>query len=514
MRSGFAAALATVAILVAGPVFAQKAGVEPPQVKVEPDQAELLQIGESLQSGDFETALTRIDRLVDRRDFKAYPIEFQRTMFNVRVGLALELNRFPQALGYARRATGVEGAGAEEWRLRFLAAFSAKDPDEAGEALIVLSGYGLEAFEGLDAEAVEQFAVTGVRDAQGGVALQSRLIDAMFKAGWRDTDGDWSDSVSRLWTLRAARAVEAGDLAYAMQLAAKVEAASSRAVIAVDRRFAPVREAMPSSVDVEGALDRELATARMAASSDPLDLGAAYALSFNLMGRGRLDEAYDVIDGALTRVAAAEGKPGVVGPDPDDLIWALDTRSRILVRLGRYDEAVRDLRRASRQPEGGRMNVSHAINLGDLYVSIDRPEAALETVADIGDGDASPYGMVQAYLVRACAFSALGRAAELKTTLSWIEAHADDAPGAVAEAAACTGQVDKAAADLIARLDDPERRSEALMSVQTYLKTPISTRSGEARSRFWAEVQARPDVAAAIERAGEVRNWPVLAILF
>ena len=85
-------------------------------------------------------------------------------------------------------------------------------------------------------------------------------------------------------------------------------------------------------------------------------------------------------------------------------------------------EGIDDAKAVARRPEQGAMNVSHAINLGALYNRIDRPADALDAVIDMDASNTSPFGMMQAAQVRACAYAALARQAELKTTRAWIGA--------------------------------------------------------------------------------------------
>lgn len=509
MRVWMAMAMTSAALglAITSPAMAQKADRHTAPAPAQIDEALIQEIGRLLQSGDWSLALSRLDRLVDRADFKTYPQEFQHAMHAVRVELAQELGRHSQALAYARRATAVEGAGVDQWRMRYFAAWRAGDDADAGQSLITLVGYGAGALDGVDAQTMRGFVLAGVLQAPEGRTLQTRIIDALFDAGW-------DEEASGLWLIGATRALDRGDAARAVRFAAKIEGPSERIVMATDHRFANLRDDEPSLVDVTSALERQLLEVRRKAEADPSDVDAATVYALRLMLRGRLDQALSVINTTIQQAEAGDEKSGVRTTETDDFIWALDTRSRILVRLGRHDEAVVDLRRAARRPEGGGMNISHAINLGSLYVSIDRPEQALEAVIDIEQGNASPFGLMQAALVRACAQAALGRAADLKATMAWMEAHASDAPEAFGAAAACNNQESRAAADLIARLDDPDRRGAALLSVQDYLDTPVQTESDRRESAFWDRVHARDDVKAAIDRAGVVRAWAVLTAAY
>lgn len=509
MRSAIAAgmALALLASTPAGPARAEDDQASRAAQKLEPEQAELMRIGELLRAGDHQAALTGLDRMVETPAFKDYPTEFQRQIHGVRVSLAMALSRYPEALAAARRATAFEDAGQAEWFARIGAANAARDWDDAAGSLIRLAGYGESALDQLDQEFISRLAGYYARRGAGGDALQSRLIDALFEAGW-------NEEASGLWTLRAFRLVSEGESDRAADYLRKVDGASSRLTLAVDRRMDNLRDIVPEAFEVEPALVRELEEARIKAVAENPSLEDGYMYAHGLMYRGRFEEALATVDSALARAEAGAAKPGGAPVDTEDLIWALDTRSRILVFLGRHDEAVAALRRAARRPENGGMNVSHAINLGALYNRIDRPADALDAVLEIDEANVSPFGLMQAAQVRACAYAALGRQADLKATRTWILARAADDPAAVANVAGCVDDQDAAAADIISRIEDPEQRAEALAGLQDYIGPPNPTASDARLMAFGEVIKARPDVRAAIDAAGHVRAWPVIGPQF
>lgn len=475
--------------------------------KAEPDRTELGRIGAMLQRQEYAEAGVAMDALVRARAFKDYPAELQRAVHVVRVSIELELGRLPEALTAAKAATAIEGAGVPEWSVRLEVATAVEDWADMGQSLVALSGFGLEAIENLDENFIVRHVAHSVPKSGGGAELQARVIDALFQTGW-------DPESSRLWQIRALQLAEQGDRARIAAYLRRIDQSSSRLAVSVDRRLDDYRTVVPEAFDVDAALATELETARLAASAEPGTLEDGYLYAYALMTLGRFEEGLVAVNAAIAKAEAQAAKPGAPAISSDDLIWALDTRSRILVFMGRHEEAVADLRRASRRPEGGTMNVSHAINLGALYNRIDRPADALEAVIDIVDGTASPFGMVQAALVRACAYAALGRQADLKATEAWIMAHAADDPDAVVQVAACTDNQSAAANDLIARLDDPVRRADALLAVQDYLPSPAPT-AHDARVILFAQaLRNRADVRAAIDRAGYVRSWPTIGPQF
>ena len=92
--------------------------------------------------------------------------------------------------------------------------------------------------------------------------------------------------------------------------------------------------------------------------------------------------------------------------------------------------------------------------------------------------------------------------------LAYLRQHRDDAEDTWQLAMLDAGDFDGAAALLIARLRDPEKRYEALGEVQEYLPLPRLPIQAEALAR-WEKLVTREDVAAAINEVGRRENAPM-----
>ena len=62
---------------------------------------------------------------------------------------------------------------------------------------------------------------------------------------------------------------------------------------------------------------------------------------------------------------------------------------------------------------------------------------------------------------------------------------------------------------MIARLDDPVRRSDVLYAVQDYLPQPHASKRQLAVQAAWIAVRSRADVATAIARVGRIESYAV-----
>ena len=70
----------------------------------------------------------------------------------------------------------------------------------------------------------------------------------------------------------------------------------------------------------------------------------------------------------------------------------------------------------------------------------------------------------------------------------------------------CLGDMDGAAAAFIRRLEDPDRRADALLQLSDYDDPPVKRPPHPVHSRLEA-LKSREDVKAAIEKAGGIRRF-------
>lgn len=494
------AALAALWLLTAPcEALAQKTGAAESAVsKLTAEQQAWQAMLDDASAGRYEAALDRLRPLMSSQTFKALTPDQQNEITALQGALAAAAQRWPEAQQAFRRITASPNARLDWWVARTQVDFAAKDYEDAVTGVLVVIRRRGETEDTLDDAFIRRLALTYAPTATNGDALQARLVDGLFDAGW-DTDA------SSLWRMRAGQLLDAGQTERAAAFAAKTTSAGDRMIMSIDRRFDPLRETLPQAFDVAGALADELSKAEAKVAAPEANLEDRSVLAWALIQRARNDEALNVINAGMPR----EDKPTAAPVDPHQLIWALDARSRAFTQLGRWDEAVADLRRAARRPENGGQNVSHAINLGWLYMRLGRNDEALGAVADIDDASMAPYGRMQRAQVQICALHGLSRETETKAKLAWIREHASDDPAALTEALVCTGQVAAAAQEVLARLNDPKRRSDVLLMLQTYMENGHETAWDRRHRDTWAQIIARPDVQAAVARFGRIETWPL-----
>ena len=227
-------------------------------------------------------------------------------------------------------------------------------------------------------------------------------------------------------------------------------------------------------------------------------------LSYAMLAMRRYAEALTLTDSALQQAAAAEPGHEPFSDAKRYLNWIMDNRARALHALGRWDEEVEQLRRASRLPEEGGVNVSQAINLGDSYCNLGRPKEALAAIAEVGE--VSSYGRMQLEAVKHMAAIELGDTQAADHALGYLRSHQSDAPRTFTETLVRAGASEEASASFIARLNDPTLRNAALIDAQTYMEPPAPPDEMKWRAQ-WEELLARPEVKAAILKVGRIERF-------
>jgi tetratricopeptide (TPR) repeat protein len=339
-----------------------------------------------------------------------------------------------------------------------------------------------------------------------GDARYQALLEAIHAAHYQPDDGfstaSWvAFSLFELY-------IDKGDEALARAVAADfADDPDQVRTVQIDRRYMAYAPADPQAY--EKAQAAQIARLRAVSTAHPDRLLGVIYLGDRLMRDNRLPEGLKLVDETLARIDVAPKDNPAFSDQDEELNWLYDTRSRILAAMGSNDESVAALEKGRDAGlASGRDVVSQRINLGDRLIAVGRPRDALEQVKDIDDKQAAPYGLMSAYEVRACAYAALGDAADLKTAMAYLTAHAGDGQAPLQSAQLCAGDLDALAKQLIARLDDPEERNQALAAVQTYLTPPGQSAWQKTMADRFKTVLARPDVKAAIDKYGIIRSYP------
>jgi len=410
---------------------------------------------------------------------------------------ALAVEDAPRAQGLLKRSSGMASADIGDWRMRLQAAQQTKDWQDAAYSLTTIARTWPDTVSDLEPSQVFVTAARVPHLDNTRYELLKALFDAKFKRPGFDPSPWWRD----LALLQLAHGDRSGAIA---SLSLLTDPSAIISVLA-DNRFKEVRDSLPRRLDVVETLRREVEISYKEVADNPSKLEPVNHLAADLLTALRTEEALQVVESAIAKASGPDGRKHYKDYN-EQYVWLLDTRGRALFLLGRWDEAITQLQAASHLKEHGTVNVSQVINLGTLYNRLQRPEDARNEIKQLEPGTMSPFGEMQMTDVQLSAALQLGDSTEAARALDYMRVHQDDAIQSYEEALIMADRIDDAAKLLIARLENPDERIKALMSVQHFDESgPAAAlpRAQELRRR-WVAVTGRADVRASIARIGSV----------
>jgi hypothetical protein len=330
------------------------------------------------------------------------------------------------------------------------------------------------------------------------------LMQALYAAHWK---AKWDQEPSGIWQDFTLLLLEQNRLAEAIDVSSHVTDEYGVISMRADRRFDGITAANPGQFDVGAALKRNLDHFQTAAERAPKSLTPRVVVIDLLMEQQRYGAALAAADGLVTEIRVRADPKQWYDDFDDQYAWVLDSRSRLLRRLGRWDEGVDQLAAASWVADKDSKNVSQVINLGELYCDLGKPAEALGVLVRLGS-DISAYGRMQEASVRLDAAVQLRDAEQTEKWLGFIKEHRIDAPRTYEDALLLTNDTETAATWLIERLEDEDLRSAALLSVQEYAVPRETPRQGELRKRR-RELLARAEVQAEIQKVGGIESYKI-----
>lgn len=451
-----------------------------------------------LQNNDLAGAYAALKQLIARTDFAELSSTQQHHALHLAGLCANELGDYVQALAYLTASTAMPEATGGEWHARVSAAYRLGNTDELALGFTTIARRWPESLPQLRDLAILS-VIRQLRD-QGKDDAWQELVSALFNTGWKVSGAE----PSWLWAAYAERLVEQGNFDRAAAVSLLVDKPHDLIAMRVDLRFAHIVKKNAEHFDIDRAVAAEMTRLEAAVQKAPDSLETLTDLTYALLASRRYDKALELCDQALARAVPPLGQSQPYTDANEFLIWIMDNRARALRGLGRHDEAVAQLERATRRPESGHINVSNAINLGNLYCQLDRADDALRAIEDVRE--TSPFGRMQFELVRQCAALIKGDTKTAASAFDYLREHRSDAEGGYQEALIAAQQLDEAATLLIERLNAGRERGRALLEVQRWVSPPGTPRSREMRRR-WDQVLQRPDVQSAIRKVGRIESF-------
>ena len=337
------------------------------------------------------------------------------------------------------------------------------------------------------------------------------LLNALFEADFKMRYGV---EPSHLWLALATEAIERKDLKRAREVARRIVDSSTLVAMRIDKRFDALTSAEPKLFDVQAASEREARHLKNVMKENPKSLGVVVQYGYALQTLGQFDEMLALANGIISKVDKVPASSPPYEDIDDELNWIHNHKANALRALGRWDEAAAVLVAWERSDRNRDDKVSQAINLGFFYNEMGRPEDALKAVAGLDDSKGmSEYGRTQFQFVRFQANQQLGKEAETQQLVTWMRDHKDDSKETAQDALLEAGDIDGAAALMLARLNDADDRTGALAEIQIYAQVPRTERQKKTDA-LTETLLARADVAAAIAQYGRRETFPIYSLEF
>lgn len=407
--------------------------------------------------------------------------------------------RVEAAAAAIRRATALDGAPDELWHLRLAFDLDAKNSPRAVETIEAMTQGRGQALNTVDQTWFWQFS-RSLKDG-GDKDLRLRLLKVLSNATYAPTEPLASADGFRL--AYAELLADAGKSQEARALILDLKSPRDLARASLDPRF---RGFFTTDPDLRAAWEARADEGRRAISLHPDLLDPLIETAAALRVLGKPQQALALLQTAVPSI----GTKGAFRDADAKLNWFYDGLARSYAALGRYDEAVASFRTGAAIQEYGTPNVSQTINLAYAQFSFGHGEDALKTLAAFDDPKrkGSPYGESEMRLARGCARAVDGRPTEAAGELAYLREHEKDHPEALSDLLLCLGDMDGAATAMIRRLEDSERRADALLQLSDYDPQPANGPHNPIGIRL-DDLKRRPDVKTAIERAGGIRRFNI-----
>jgi tetratricopeptide (TPR) repeat protein len=371
---------------------------------------------------DASAALAEFVAAIRSRGFARLPMDDQYKALASIGQIAADLGDNQTAYELLKSACGYARADDLVWHRRLAVAFTLKDFADAAMCVTVIAHNWPQTLDRINANAIYSIANTIQSKSLAGrgdaklAARHFELLSSLYAANWTEDGVQPSWAWLDLIDAQLARS----QLEKAKAVAARIDSPRMRLLLLIDKRYDRITRDMPQALDLQQTANAYVAglTARADASTD--HLSPRVDLQYVLMDALQPKQALAISDAVIEKVADADGSK-IYADFKDYYIWILDNRALALQRLGRWDDAVAQQRKAARRPERGELNVSQALNLGILYANLGRDEEALDAVSELGE--LSSYGRMQRELVELMTAVHRNDQASVKKHLAFMREH-------------------------------------------------------------------------------------------
>ena len=466
-------------------------------------------------------ALVELDAAIALTEFNTLPEETRAQVYAMAAASAREAGRHKEAYAHTLSGTKLKGAHVFLWQLRL---GSELVSNRYADAVATV-----EAVASRSPDTLNEWPILWLNQLNNQVGklpdkgVQRRLLVILTGPSYQPQEA--AADLSGFRRDLASIKLEEGDIAGAKTLMAGVLSPRIMIRASTDPRLSSI---LPADFDVRALAEQRLAQLREIAVSHPGSMAAVLDIAQYLRMLGRAEESLATINTASPMDVQAAGFTDL----DRQLNWWWDGLANSHLMLGHYDAAIAALRQGAKAKENSVPNVSQALNLAEVQLRFGHPEDALATLAPfeqmapasaskkighspvpIGSAagrNMSPYGEMVYRTIHGSALFALGRAEEASGDVAYAAAHEKDNGRGLIFLQIYAGDMDAAAAALIRRLDDPDSRSEAIIQMSECDDPPVALPPDPFETGL-NQLALRPDVKAAIARAGGVRRFHIQA---
>lgn len=481
-----------IALLLAGAVIPGASAAAPRKASV----ADVFErASNAYDAGDCATALPLVLPIISAHMAKLGDDE-QAIAYDIAVDCSVRAKDREGALRLTLAGTALSQSSDYVWRMRLFLQAANRDNEAALVTIEEMTQGRGRALNSISDRWMNEFyrRIIGGNDVPQKIRLLKILTDNSYLPG---------EPLSTTDNYRLAYAiilVKAGRGAEVPPLLAAITHSEVLAEVLFDRRLKDLR---PADIDLRKATEAELAVRHAAIPANPRSLRVVIYTAQTLRSLGRAQESLDTLKAIETQIDDA-----AAFDDFDQYRnWWWDGVARSYEALGKFDDAIAAFQKGLVVSEDGAPNVSQTLNLAAMQLKLARYRDALVTASASDDPkfNASPYGQSVLRTIRACTYHHLDQAEKAQGDVDYLAAHEADNPDGLAAALMCRGESDKAAVSVIKRLDDPDGHARALLELSDY-DPPVALPPNDLDEMSREILLARPDVQAAIKRAGGTRS--------
>jgi len=464
----------------------RKQGVTPAYAR---QWRDALALGDRDDAADADRALAKV---MAHREFGKLSAAEQRAILSRAGWMAIVNSNLEYARKLLRHALEAGSDNLDDYYLLARVEADLGRADAAADCLTQLAERWPQRLDDLDPAAIFGIA----HDAPEARGVERRLLEALFASGWTNRGLGVGDLWYRLASLRLA----AGDIRGIPQAIRRTDAPEALVSFRTDRRFDAWIDRHAPAMDVSRAAHQRVARLEDLVERRPDLLEARMELGYALMSVGRHEEVIALSDQTQAQIhAAASGAPAFADMQYD--VWILDNRASALVRLGRWDEAIIQLRQAATMEEQGQ-----SINLARLLCNLGRTREAADAL--VLPARSTRDGERQAASVRHCIATQEGDRAAERKAFADLRRHRNDSTTSWINALLRAGRQDEAARVLRNALGDGAHWRAALASLQIYLsRAPLPAERIVIDG--WHALARRKDVQRAADKVGRIEAFDI-----